>query len=201
LLAQIGTPLSNLIDRCGGYAPDAARLILGGPMMGYALSSDSNPVIKAANCILVLTEDDIRPPQQEMPCIRCGECARVCPSMLLPQELNWSIRNGLWNDATDLGLADCIECGCCDFVCPSHIPLTDWFRFGKSEIRLLDKERHQAETARQRFEAREARLALFKLERKQRIEDKKRALGNDDDKQKKIAAAIERVRSRQGRDS
>jgi len=201
LLAQIGTPVSNLIDRCGGYAPDAARLILGGPMMGYALSSDSNPVIKAANCILVLTEDDIRHPQQEMPCIRCGECARVCPSMLLPQELNWSVRNGVWNDATDLGLSDCIECGCCDFVCPSHIPLTEWFRFGKSEIRLLDRERQQAEAARQRFEAREARLAQLKLERKQRIEDKKRALGNDDDKQKNIAAAIERVRSRQGRDS
>jgi electron transport complex protein RnfC len=201
LLAQIGTPLSNLISQCGGYAPGAARLIVGGPMMGYALSSDSNPVIKAANCVLVLTDEDIRPPQQEMPCIRCGECSRVCPSVLLPQELNWSIRNGLWDDAADLGLSDCIECGCCDFVCPSHIPLTDWFRFGKSEIRLLDKEHRQAEVARQRFEAREARLASLKSARKQRIEDKKRALGNDDDKQEKIAAAIERVRSRQGRDS
>jgi electron transport complex protein RnfC len=201
LLAQIGTPVSNLIDLCGGYAPGAARLILGGPMMGYALSSDRNPVIKAANCILVLTEDDIRPPQQEMPCIRCGECARVCPSILLPQELNWSIRNGVWDDAVDLGLSDCIECGCCDFVCPSHIPLTDWFRFGKTEMRLIEKERRSAEAARQRFEAREARLALLKKDRKQRIENKKLALGTGDDKQEKIAAAIERVRSRQGKDS
>ncbi len=201
LLAQIGTPVSNLIDHCGGYAPDAARLILGGPMMGYALASDANPVIKAANCILVLTADDIRPPQPEMPCIRCGECARVCPAQLLPQELNWSIRNGIWDDAADLGLSDCIECGCCDFVCPSHIPLTNWFRFGKSEIQLQKNERHLAETARQRFEARESRLARIKMERQQRIEHKKRALDNDDDKQKKIADAIERVRSRQGRDS
>ena len=113
LLAQIGTPISNLVDHCGGYAPGAARLVLGGPMMGYALSSDSNPVIKAANCILVLTDDDILPPQAEMPCIRCGECARVCPAMLLPQALNWSVRNGLWDDTRDLGLSDCIECGCC----------------------------------------------------------------------------------------
>jgi len=201
LLAQIGTPISNLVDQCGGYAPDAARLVLGGPMMGYALSSDSNPVIKAANCILVLTGDDIRPPQAEMPCIRCGECARVCPAVLLPQGLNWSVRNGLWDEARQLGLSDCIECGCCDFVCPSHIPLVDWFRFGKSELHLLEQERHGAEAARQRFEARESRLARLKQERKQRIEEKKRALRNDSEKRKNIADAIERVRSRQGRDS
>ena len=201
LLAQIGTPISNLVDHCGGYAPGAARLVLGGPMMGYALSSDSNPVIKAANCILVLTADDILPPQPEMPCIRCGECARVCPAMLLPQALNWSVRNGLWDDTRDLGLSDCIECGCCDFVCPSHIPLVDWFRFGKSELHLLELERSTAEAARQRFEARGTRLERLKRERKQRIEEKKRALRNDSDKQKKIAAAIERAHSRPGKGS
>jgi electron transport complex protein RnfC len=199
LLAQIGTPISNLVDQCGGYTSDAARMILGGPMMGYALSSDGNPVIKAANCILVLSEDDIRPPQPEMPCIRCGECARVCPSILLPQELNRFIRNGVWDDATELGLSDCIECGCCDFVCPSHIPLVDWFRFGKSELHLLDQERARAEAAKQRFEARDARLERLKLARKKRIEDKKRALHEDNSKQQKIADAIERVRSRKGR--
>jgi electron transport complex protein RnfC len=201
LLAQIGTPISNLVDQCGGYAPGAARLVLGGPMMGYSLSSDSNPVIKAANCILALTEEDIRPIQPEMPCIRCGECARVCPAMLLPQALNWSVRNGLWDDTSRLGLSDCIECGCCDFVCPSHIPLVDWFRFGKSELQLLERERGAAEAARRRFEAREARLARLKRERKQRIEDKKRALRDGGGKQKKIAAAIERARSRQGKDT
>jgi electron transport complex protein RnfC len=201
LLAQIGTPVSNLIDLCGGYSPDAARLILGGPMMGYSLASDANPVIKAANCILVLTAEDVRPPQPEMPCIRCGECARVCPAVLLPQELNWSIRNSLWDEASDLGLSDCIECGCCDFVCPSHIPLTEWFRFGKSESRVREHERRQAEAARQRFEAREVRLALLKQERQQRISEKKRAMTGKEDKQKKIADAIERARSRQGGDS
>jgi electron transport complex protein RnfC len=201
LLAPIGTPISDLVDQCGGYAPGAARLILGGPMMGYALSSDSNPVIKAANCILVLSEEDIRPPQPEMPCIRCGECARVCPSVLLPQQLNWSIRSSLWDETAELGLADCIECGCCDFVCPSHIPLVDWFRFGKSELQMLAEERGKAESARLRFEAREARLARLKQERKQRIAEKKQALGTSSDKQKNIAAAIERVRSRKGGDA
>jgi electron transport complex protein RnfC len=158
-LALIGTPIAHLVAHSGGYTPDAARLVLGGPMMGFALSSDDNPVTKAANCVLVLTDGDIRSSQGELPCIRCGECARVCPALLLPQLLHQQLADEQWQQAEGNGLEDCIECGCCDFVCPSHIPLTDRFRNGIAALRRRRLEAERAARARRRFEARNARLA------------------------------------------
>lgn len=165
-------------------------------MMGYPLESDSAPVVKASNCVLALTRRDIVSSQPEMPCIRCGECARVCPAMLLPQQLNLQVRNGLWKPLEEYGLSSCIECGCCDHVCPSHIPLVEWFRYGKVELRKRALESEASELARKRFENREARLLRLKQERAEKMARRKQVLKDKSSQQDRILASIQRAESR-----
>jgi len=130
--ARLGTPVADLVALAGGYAAEPARLLVGGPMMGYALPDDGMPVTAATNCIVAALEDELAPPRPEMPCIRCGDCVDACPAGLMPNELFAALRRGDAADLRTLGLADCIECGCCDYVCPSMIPLAPRFAAAKA---------------------------------------------------------------------
>jgi electron transport complex protein RnfC len=191
LEARLGTAMVELIQHCGGYRHTSGRdsgtgierLIMGGSMMGMALPSDALPVMKATNCILAATAADFVPRTAEMPCIRCGNCSQVCPALLLPQQLHWHAqRPGSSADLMaldDLGLMDCIECGCCDYVCPSQIPLTQRFRENKLLLAPALASRAQAAAARQRFEARGARLQSQEDERRAQLEAKRQLLRAD----------------------
>ena len=159
LEALIGTPVADLVAACGGYKTDPLRLIAGGSMTGRALATDAVPLTQAVNCILVATAADLAARGPEMPCIRCGDCASVCPPGLLPQSLLRAIAAGDFGQTERHGLADCIECGCCDYVCPSHIPLTARFRVAREARRLRIDQRLRAAEARERFARHEQRLA------------------------------------------
>lgn len=156
VVARLGTTVADIINFVGGYTERAEQLIIGGPMTGKTVTTDRVPIVKATNCVLVLSEDSALGP--EMPCIRCGACAEVCPVQLLPQQLFWYACADDEAKIRSYGLTDCIECGCCDLVCPSHIPLTFDFRMAKARIRELADEKARAERARLRFEARNERL-------------------------------------------
>lgn len=169
--ARLGTPVADLVAAAGGYTDRAKLLVIGGPMTGKSISTDEVPVVKATNCVLVLS--DIPERQRELPCIRCGECAEVCPINLLPQQLYWHACADDEARLRDFGLIDCIECGCCDLVCPSHIPLTYDFRMAKARIREMDDEKARAERARKRFEAREKRLQREQQERADELRQQK----------------------------
>ena len=154
--ARIGTTVADVVRFTGGYAERAEHLIIGGPLTGKSVSTDRVPLVKATNSILVVMKSSFR--GRELPCIRCGDCAAVCPVQLLPQQLHWHARADNESRLREFGLIDCIECGCCDLVCPSHIPLTANFRNAKSRIQELADEKARAERARRRFEARTDRL-------------------------------------------
>jgi electron transport complex protein RnfC len=154
--ARLGTTVADIIEFTGGYTERAQQLIIGGPMTGKSVTTDRVPVVKATNCVLVSSQAPSISP--ELPCIRCGDCASVCPVQLLPQQLFWYACADNEAKLRDFGLMDCIECGCCDVVCPSHIPLTADFRVAKGRIRELADEKARAARARQRYEARNDRL-------------------------------------------
>ena len=176
LRVHIGTPVSELLEQAGGLIDPDARLIMGGPMMGFALASAQVPIIKATNCILALRPEDLRPDTPAMPCIRCGACADVCPAGLLPQQLYWHAKAQEFDKTQDYKLFDCIECGCCAQVCPSHIPLVQYYRHAKTEIWADERARRKADVARQRHETRLARLEREEAEKKAAREAKKAAL-------------------------
>jgi electron transport complex protein RnfC len=156
--ARLGTPIRRLIEFAGGYTTDAVQLIMGGPMMGLPIADDSAPLTKATNCIYVHAQQESAAPSAELACIRCGDCATVCPVALAPQLLLNAQRGDDFELLLDLGLADCIECGCCDYVCPSNIELTSRFRRAKHAQREIEFERLRAVTAEERFAARTKRL-------------------------------------------
>jgi Na+-translocating ferredoxin:NAD+ oxidoreductase subunit C len=166
VIARIGTPLHEIINSAGGYRGTPHRLIAGGSMTGRAVATDAIGLTKAMNCVFAASFEDLqsRALAREVPCIRCGDCASVCPAGLLPQQLH---RAALVRDTgtlASLGIMDCIECGCCDYVCPSQIPLTERFRAARIEQRVLEVETRRAAAARERYERHEQRLRAQALE-------------------------------------
>jgi electron transport complex protein RnfC len=106
--------------------------------------------------------------------------ARACPAELQPHELYWFSRAKNFGKAQEYHIFDCIECGCCAYVCPSNIRLVDYYRFAKTSMRALEREKAAADAARERFEFRN-----FRSEREAagegrapRRQDRRRAAGH-----------------------
>ncbi|MFA7292756.1 MAG: electron transport complex subunit RsxC [Rhodocyclaceae bacterium] len=164
----IGMPISEFIT-LGTAKADTDRYLMGGPMMGFSLPGIDAPLIKTSNCIIAGSPKLFPPPAPEMPCIRCGECAKACPIELQPFELYWHTRAKTFGKTQEYHIFDCIECGCCSFVCPSRIPLVQYFRFAKSEIWAREKEKNAADQAKARFEWKTARDEREKAEKAEKL--------------------------------
>lgn len=198
--AHIGTPISDLVTLAGGYTSSVSRLVVGGPMMGQAQADDGAPTTKGTNCVLALTKKDLSTASPQLPCIRCGDCQRVCPAQLMPQLLMTAIENGDLEQASDLHLQDCIECGCCAYVCPSQIPLVDYYRSGKHQLAVKHQKEASATEAKQRFAAHQERMERLDQQRARALDDQQTKLAAQNPSQA-LADILARKKSAAGKSS
>lgn len=138
VLVPLGTPMRDVVEFCGGITDEAARILLGGPMMGIVQKSLDTPVVKGTSGILVLTNQEVED-VTTFSCIRCGRCLEACPLFINPARLGLLARKGLWEEMEENNALDCFECGACSYVCPSGIPLVQSIRVGKGMIRERKK--------------------------------------------------------------
>ena len=188
---RLGTPVSHLLREVGFKPGKNQMVIMGGPLMGFTLPALDVPIVKISNCILAPSASEMGEELEEQSCIRCSACADACPANLLPQQLFWYSQGGDHDKARAHHIDDCIECGACAYVCPSNIPLVQYYRQEKAELRAIDLEAQRTAEAKARFEARQTRLEREKLAREARHEQAKRKVSAS--QQTQIDAARERV--------
>jgi electron transport complex protein RnfC len=134
LQVRVGTRINDIVRYLGGTRTDLAKIVMGGPMMGFAVSSLDIPVTKTVSGILFLTRDEIDD-QPHGPCIRCGWCVEACPMGLQPNEIGLYVEAGRAADTSHLGPFECFECGCCAYVCPAKRPLVQFIRLAKLKVK------------------------------------------------------------------
>lgn len=134
VIVPIGTPISEVIEFCGGYKEPPKKLLMGGPMMGIAITDDTLPVLKQNNAILAFAEKDAILPEPSA-CIRCGRCVKGCPMNLVPPLISRAIAVEDMKQLEKLGVMTCMECGCCAFNCPAGKHLVQNMRVGKAKLR------------------------------------------------------------------
>jgi electron transport complex protein RnfC len=164
----IGTPVSHMLAHNEYDEQVGGRVVMGGPMMGFTLPSAEVPIVKTTNCILAPSYQEIPDDEPAQPCIRCGMCAEACPASLLPQQLFWYAQAQDHERLEAHNLFDCIECGACSYVCPSNIPLVQYYRAAKGEIRHARDEKVKADHARERFEFHKERIEQAEREKEEK---------------------------------
>lgn len=140
LSVRVGTPLSSLLQKYGGLPDKTGKVVLGGPMMGKAISNLDAPTQKSTSAILLIDEAEASR-HEPSACIRCARCVSVCPMGLEPYLLIKLAERKMYDELEKNAAHDCIECGCCIYTCPANLPLLDYIRLGKAEVLKIKRSR------------------------------------------------------------
>jgi electron transport complex protein RnfC len=130
----VGMSVQDVVNHCGGLNESAAKVVMGGPMMGFAIADLSTPLTKTSGGLTFLTRQEVTEAKfkrQETTCIRCGRCITACPENLNPTRIAHAVKHNKLDLAQQHFMSGCIECGCCSYVCPAHIELTGYIKTGK----------------------------------------------------------------------
>jgi len=133
LIYRIGVSIEELIAEAGGLTDDAGKVILGGPMTGFAQPSLNIAAVKGTSGVVVLSKDEVGSFEPQ-PCIKCARCVDVCPQFLMPVNLSKYASHDMLEELEDYQVLNCIECGSCSFICPAKRPLMQYIKIGKAEV-------------------------------------------------------------------
>ncbi|MDA3971463.1 MAG: electron transport complex subunit RsxC [Desulfobulbaceae bacterium] len=131
---KVGTKISDIVDYCGGVNSKLSKIIMGGPMMGFNISSLDIPITKTTSAILFLSAEEIDTTPHSN-CIRCGWCLEACPMGVEAKEIAIHVEAGKGEDTSQFGVFECFECGCCAYVCPAKRPLVQFMRLAKMKAK------------------------------------------------------------------
>ena len=140
VIVPIGTPIQDVMDFCGGYKAEPKKMLMGGPMMGIAITGDELPILKQNNAILVFDEKEAKL-YETTACIRCGRCVAACPMNLMPTKLEKAAEKKDVEALLALDVTACMECGCCAFSCQAGRRLVQSIRMGKAYVRKASQKK------------------------------------------------------------
>lgn len=134
VIVPTGTRVSDIVDQIGGYIDglkdNEAHLIMGGPMMGKAVTTDEVSLNSYNNAANLLKSIDY----EEVPCLRCSRCVEYCPAGLQSVAIKDAEKAQNLDLLKKLHAEDCVSCGLCSYVCPSKIEVTDYTTKGKKRV-------------------------------------------------------------------
>lgn len=133
LIYRIGTSVGELIEEAGGFVGEPGKIILGGPMTGFAQPGTDIPTIKGTSGIVVMNKDEVDS-FEPLPCIKCARCVDACPQFLMPVNLSQYAAHEMYEELEKFQVLNCIECGSCSYVCPANRPIMQYIKIGKAEI-------------------------------------------------------------------